>query len=460
MSGNHDVAVAEREPDRTDTVAYAEARHRPPAGDEVRDPSAARIGEMVRPGWVHSAVYTDEGIFDLEMRRIFHRTWVYVGHESEIKDRGGFRVRRIGRQPVIFVRGGDDQVRVLLNRCRHRGASVCETEAGREKFFRCWFHGWTYDNTGKLVDVTGPEGYGPDFDPADHSLTPAARVDNYRGFYFASLSGEGPALAEHLGLATKMIDLLVDASPTGVLDVNAGYNRTVYNGNWKLVGMDGYHPHYVHASVVSAWQRDSDAGSAATHRADPFDTASIATTRDLGNGHSMLDMREHRLKHFDGYRNFLAKAPGGQSYIDAIQAVRPGDYAELVLAMAGDPHIGIFPNMQLIGNQVRIINPISAGKTEVVMFPVMLGGVPDEINTLRLRQHEHFYGPASSGSPDDAEIFERVQVGMNAVVDPWIDLSRGMNREYVDTDGSIVGHISDEVPQRGQMRQWRTLMTA
>jgi hypothetical protein len=64
------------------------------------------------------------------------------------------------------------------------------------------------------------------------------------------------------------------------------------------------------------------------------------------------------------------------------------------------------------------------------------------------------------GQPDDTEIFERNTDGLQATVNPWVDLSRGRNREYVDSDGSIVGKISDEVTQRGQMREWSRLMSA
>jgi len=86
-------------------------------------------------------------------------------------------------------------------------------------------------------------------------------------------------------------------------------------------------------------------------------------------------------------------------------------------------------------------------------------GVTDDFNAVRLRQHESFYGPAGAGSPDDAEIFERAQMGMLADVNPWVEISRGMNREVKDEDGTIVGLITDEVTQRGQARKWRELMT-
>ena len=93
------------------------------------------------------------------------------------------------------------------------------------------------------------------------------------------------------------------------------------------------------------------------------------------------------------------------------------------------------------------------------MTAVRLGGVSEEINAERLRVHESFYGPAGAGSPDDAEIFERVQRGLAAEVNPWVEISRGMDREQTDADGNTVGLISDEVPQRGMMRYWSELMT-
>ncbi|WP_197709672.1 aromatic ring-hydroxylating oxygenase subunit alpha [Sphingopyxis lindanitolerans] len=436
--------------------------HRMPDRLDIRgrDYDAAGLRSLVAPGWIHSAVYTDAKIFNLELERIFHTGWLFIGHESEIAKTGEFKRRQMGRQPVIFVRGQDGEIRVFLNRCRHRGAIVCEVDEGRDSFFRCWYHGWTYSNAGELVSVSGPDGYGPSFDASENGLTPVPRVENYRGFIFAALSEKVLPLEDYLGNAAKVIDILVDAAPGGELSVRAGSNRTIYKGNWKQVGMDGYHPLFVHASVLATWERHTDSGHSlgATHSANPFDFDGISETRDFGHGHTMLDFRKHRLKHSGKYRALLENTPGGADYIDALYAEHDVAWADMLLAMAGDPHVGVFPNLQLINNQIRIVNPLSVDETEVVMFPVLFSNVSTEINALRLRQHESFYGPAGSGSTDDAEIFERVQLGLEANLDPWINISRGMEREWVDEDGTIVGHVSDEVPQRAQIRQWLAMM--
>lgn len=422
--------------------------------------SGLPVTALVTDRRVHSAVYTDPEIFELELERIFYRTWVYIGHTSEVPKEGDYRLRMIGRQPVIMVRGKSGQVRVFMNRCLHRAAMVAEVEEGNTKFFRCWYHGWTYDTAGKLVQVTAEEGYEPGFCAKMGGLATPALVDEYRGFVFASLSPDVAPLREHLGQAAELMNYLVDASPTGTVRLSAGVNKTFYRGNWKLVGMDGYHVNFVHASVVAGWDENSDSGIAAMHKNDPFNDAALTRTRDLGHGHVLLDFREHRMASIDKYVDFLRGAPGGSEYLDAMIKAYGEEQAKRNVSLAGDPHLGVFPNLQLIGNQVRIMNPISPDETEVLMFPVMFDGVPDAFNTLRLRQHESFYGPSSAGSPDDAEIFERVQNGMKATVNPWIDISRGLHREVVDADGTRVGRISDETTQRGQMREWLRLMSA
>ena len=343
---------------------------------QVADPFSANaithenLQSLVQDGRVHSRAYTNQAIFDLEIDRIFHRSWIYVGHESEVPKPGDYQARPIGRTPVILVRGKDNKVRVLVNRCRHRGAQVVQTESGNTRMFRCWYHGWTYELTGALAEVTEKGGYGPDFKTENMGLVEVPRVASHRGFVFASIKAQGESLAEFLGGAAAQFDMLVDASPTGEIFLDAGTNKTEYLGNWKLVGMDGYHPNFVHASVVAGWARNSESGIGAMHREDPFSDEALTLTRDYGNGHAMLDFRAQRLKSYKKHAEFLSKVPGGVKYVEDMHKAYGQERAELLISLSGDPHLGVFPNLQLIGNQVRIITPIAPGMTQVTMSMV------------------------------------------------------------------------------------------
>ena len=91
-----------------------------------------RIDELVEmdKGRIDISLYTDEEIFEAELQRIFYTTWVFVGHESEIKEAGDYKTSYIGRIPVIVSRDENMEVHVLINRCAHRGPTVCQHLAG------------------------------------------------------------------------------------------------------------------------------------------------------------------------------------------------------------------------------------------------------------------------------------------------------------------------------------------
>src|SRR5262249_20094311 len=128
------------------------------------------------------------------------------------------------------------------------------------------------------------------------------------------------------------------------------------------------------------------------------------------------------------------------------------------ILQASGTHLLVFPNLIILGVQVRVINPISVASTEIIVYPARLRGLPEAINQLRLRGHEAFFGSGAMGSPDDAEMFERMQIGFAATVDPWVYLGRGTSTERLDDDGTVVGHIMDEITQRAIWRHWKSAM--
>ena len=107
---------------------------------------------------------------------------------------------------------------------------------------------------------------------------------------------------------------------------------------------------------------------------------------------------------------------------------------------------------------MRVVRPLASGYTEVFGYPSMLAGVPDEINERRLRGYEWFNSVAGFGTPDDREIFERNQVGLQNDAEPWLVVSRGLSKAETRADGVVIGNITDEVTQRTQMRQWAKAM--
>ena len=101
-----------------------------------QDPAALRA--LVRANAVHRDVYVDPEIFELEMERLWARTWIYVGHASQAPNPGDYITCTIANEPVLMVRQDDNSIRVLRNRCAHKGAKVVSGWSGNTgRFFRC-----------------------------------------------------------------------------------------------------------------------------------------------------------------------------------------------------------------------------------------------------------------------------------------------------------------------------------
>lgn len=104
------------------------------------------------------AVYHDPAIYESEIRRIFLKSWQYVGHAGQIPERGDYFLFEIADESVILVRDAEGRINALLNVCRHRGSRICDALEGNEKRLTCKYHGWTYGLDGSLRAA----GYAPE----------------------------------------------------------------------------------------------------------------------------------------------------------------------------------------------------------------------------------------------------------------------------------------------------------
>ncbi len=214
-------------------------------------------------GTVDRRIFSDEGIYQLELERIFARAWNFMCHESQIPNPGDFFLNYIGDDRVIAVRDKEGGINVLLNTCRHRGNAVCRADEGHATSFMCTYHGWTYDLKGNLVGVPGyKEFYKEDLNREEWGLIRAAQVQNCSGFVFATLDPTAPPLAEYLGPVGRIgLDLLAARGDMGVVD---GVQKYTIGCNWKFAAdnvWDWYHGSVTHASAKpSGWSRGPRAG--------------------------------------------------------------------------------------------------------------------------------------------------------------------------------------------------------
>ena len=425
------------------------------------------VDELVKDDRLHRTIYNDAEIFEEELRRIFYTTWLYIGHESEIAQPGDYKTARMGRVPVILSRGSDGELHLLINRCMHRGTTVCQRSRGNGNYFKCEYHGWVYGSDGELTGVTQASGYGPgEIDTSQLGLRRVPRVASYRGFVFGSLAPAGPTLEEHLGLAKDYLASMADKSPTGMSLVAGGYYQHNWEGNWKLQlegAVDGYHAPFLHAAVFSNRGDDSGmrtltrlgttpSGGRRQNRAASFMNSPDRRSIDLGNGHGVIEQ---------GLANTtweILETQYPKEYLDSLEQRLGRERTRVVLGRWW--RISIFPNVAFgSDNNIRVIDPLGATKSQYTQYHVLAENAPIAVNTALVRGHEDFYGPAGFGSPDDLEMFARIQQGMKAVdYAPWVLLVRGHSTEEVGSLGERFGDTRTEAQNRGMYRAYRRIM--
>lgn len=402
--------------------------------------------ELSLPDRNHLSIYTKPEILEAELQRIFYRTWVYIGHDSEIPKAGDYKSTYIGDIPVLMTRNKQQQINVVINRCMHRGLTVCPEEYGNSRYFTCPYHGWTYDMDGTLVEVGAPAGYTEgEIDKSELGLRAVPRVGSYRGFVFASLSPTGRSLDEHLGRAKPHIDNYVDRSPLGTITAGkSGVYKYDYDGNWKIQlegSVEGYHVFFTHASFLEIAKKKNPG------LAEQFNNPDMRGI-DLGNGHNIIEVfrlpRELVNQVYpEGFRKQIIERVGEEGMYDIL-----GTTKNLVL----------FPNMALLEHQIRVIRPLGAAKTQVDSYHTLLDGAPEAVNIQRVRGHEKFYGPSGFGGPDDIEMFNRMQEGYKATMIEWVYINRGYLAETTNEHGERIGRPDHETVQRAPYYEWRKLM--
>jgi phenylpropionate dioxygenase-like ring-hydroxylating dioxygenase large terminal subunit len=414
---------------------------------------------LVQRDRVHRALYTDPAIFDLEMIRIFGGTWVFLGHESEIAKPNDFITRKMGRRPLILTRDAKGKVHAVFNRCMHRGATVCREAHGSARYFTCGYHGWVYNNAGELISAPLDHAYGKGFDRSRFHLARVPFVDTYRGFIWGTLNPEPQPLHEHLGHARDYLDQWIDRSPTGEVFVRSAKHPFVYRGNWKLAydnAGDGYHPAYSHQSLLMIAQRFGEPRDMQYFGGNPDESRMYALA--IGNGNTFIDQRPEMYAS-SGWGQQRPQ-PGREYYEEKLRA-RFGDEEAaryLELAIGAGMNLSIFPNLLIVGNQIQLLQPLAVDRTDLTWYATTIGGVPDEINVLRMRTQEDF---PSLGEVDDVANWEACQEGFAVPEVEWIDFSRHLDNDVRKTDerGITRTVVTDDMHMRVYYAEWKRLMS-
>ena len=220
--------------------------------------------------------YVTDAAHEADLRHIWTRDWVFAAAAAEIPKTGNYITLQIGQYPVVVVRGGDGVVRAFHNSCRHRGSRICSSAKGSNAKLVCPYHQWTYALDGALQWARD---MGPDFKPADHSLSPV-HCDVAAGMVFICLAPNAPDFSAVKRHANRY------AAPHRMDDLKVAHQSTIIeNGNWKLVlenNRECYHCAGQHPALCRTFNDDPNLVGSDDSLSSPAGAAHVARCEDAG----------------------------------------------------------------------------------------------------------------------------------------------------------------------------------
>lgn len=190
--------------------------------------------------------YTDKEIIQSQVDTIFNNYPLPLALTIELPEKGTYKTLDILNTPILLTRSSDGVVRAFVNVCKHRGAPVCEKGKGKKSKFSCTYHGWTYDNRGKLINIFQSDTFG-EIDKTKIKLTELF-CEERSGFIWVCINPDSkPNLSNWLqGFDEEINEIGLDSWYL--------YEQRILDGpSWKICWdgyLDGYHHHMVHPETV------------------------------------------------------------------------------------------------------------------------------------------------------------------------------------------------------------------
>ena len=424
------------------------------------------ILDLVQDDRVHRDLYLSPALFALEQRHFFANTWNYIGHASQVPAAGDYVAVEIAGRPLLMVRQGDGSIRVLNNRCAHKGTQLVTDACGSVgKFFRCPYHAWTYKLDGAPLAIplkAGYEGTRLKDCESGQGMGALKNVAVYRDFVFARLNDAGPDFHAYFGDVLGAIDNLVDRSPLGRLRIEGGVLRNIVHCNWKMYLEninDTVHPLSTHESATAAanglWQgQPADAPKPmAMEQILPFGAGYDFFDRMGGrvypNGHSMLGTNfsiHSGYAQVPEYEAALREAHGEARATEILQRSPQNSVCFPSLAVKGSPQA------------IRVIRPLAADRTLVEAWSFRVEGAPDLLFERSMTYNRLVFSPMSVVAHDDVHLFESIQQGLRASSNDWVSLHRDFDAAELE-GGTREVNGTNELLMRNQFRAWATFMT-
>ena len=418
----------------------------------------------VAGGSISREIFVDDRIYAEELEKIFARMWLFVGHESQIRNPGDYFVSRMSEESVILCRDRERKIHVFLNTCRHRGMKVCRYDEGNTPLFTCPYHAWSYSTDGKLVGVPMYNNlYEGVLDRSQWSLIEVAKIVNYKGTIWATWDAAAPSFEDYLGDARAHLDFVLDCRDgrEGGSEVFCGIQKWTVPANWKFGAEnflgDTYH-NVSHRSVDLVGIGPS-AAAGVKGRRDNQNPGGQDIWVNYAQGHGLHSaIRPEENDYIESFRDDQ-RLEDYFRHCHEERKRRLGAKSRMV-SKTGT----IFPNTSYHGQQPRSLfvwHPNGARSTAIWRFFLVDQDAPSEVKDFLRHYYMRYSGPAGMTEQDDMENWNYATAASKGTIARRYAYNYQQSMHASKVDDPVPGSVSLQITEqnaRNFYRRWRDCM--
>lgn len=427
----------------------------PPVEKMKSEEIVDHLNEVMLPdeGIIPSYINGNEAIHELEKEKIFTKTWLFLGHESEIPENGDFMTRDLAGYSVILSKDGDGTIRAFYNMCTHRGMKLCRADKGNKSHFTCPYHGFTFNNKGELTGVPLQKDiYAGSLDKSKMGLH-EARIEMYQGCIFGTWNMDAEPFNEFIGDFKWYWDLIFGRAE---MEVVGPPQRYVVRSDWKIgsenFAGDSYHTMITHGSIAKLGMVPNAKYSKKGYQVSTKNGHGC----NIGVPNPDFAFEEELIPEF--------KANLSEEQYDLLSNMKN---------IVGN----LFPNLSFLishtevkgkpisNSSIRMWNPISHNKMEVITWFFVEKNASD---SWKERSKEAFiltFSPSGIFEQDDTEVFTDITASGSGLIPQQMGmhhtLRMGLNRNPIDDfpgPGVVYDDKFTEANQRSFYKYWLELL--
>ncbi|MDG1388910.1 MAG: aromatic ring-hydroxylating dioxygenase subunit alpha [Halioglobus sp.] len=189
--------------------------------------------------------YLSKAFHDLEVEKMWSKTWQAACRETEISKPGDFYVYEIASHSIVVTRTDKGELKGFFNACLHRGRQL-RKDCGSAREFKCPYHGFRWSLDGDFLGAPCQWDF-PHIKAEEFSL-PQVQIDTWGGWVFINMDLEAQSLQSYMGILPEHFTRWKPENTFKAMHV-----EKVIECNWKVAWeafIESYHTVQTHPQIM------------------------------------------------------------------------------------------------------------------------------------------------------------------------------------------------------------------